>query len=122
MHAGRSRPVLPRPRPGLQTGCIALPTEAPGSAEIVRLSAMHMAHVLANVAGAVLTRLPGELQQPMFNLLCASAFESVEHVVSSHPEDVKQRVRTTTRLYVTMALHRVAGELGLAVVRPSNGP
>ena len=94
-------------------------TESQGSAEIVRLSAMHMAHVLANVSGAVLTRLPGELQQTMFDLLCAAAFESVEHVVSSHPEDVKQRVRDMTRLYVTMALHRVAGELGLAVVRPS---
>ncbi len=93
-------------------------TGSHGSAEIVRLSAMHMAHVLANVTGAVLTRLPGELQQPMFDLLCAAAFESVEHVVSSHPEEVKQRIRDMTWLYVTMALHRVAGELGLAVVHP----
>jgi len=76
---------------------------------------MHMAHVLANVVGAVLTRLPPELQQPMFDLLRTSALESVEQVVSSHPGETKRRVRDLTRLYVTVALHRVAGELGLEV-------
>lgn len=91
-------------------------TGEPSSAvEITRLSAMHMAHVLANVTGAVLTRLPPDLQQPMFDFLRATALESVEHVVSSHPEETKRRVRDLTRLYVTMALHRVAGELDLEV-------
>ncbi|HEX2552544.1 MAG TPA: hypothetical protein VHL98_02510 [Microvirga sp.] len=95
-------------------------TESAAAVEVTRLSAMHMAHVLANVAGSVLTRLPSDLRQPMFDLLCAAALESVEHVVSSHPETVKRRVRDTTRLYVTMALHRVAGELSLEVAAPGH--
>ncbi len=96
-------------------GRAGVTTEPASTVEITRLSAMHMAHVLANVVGAVLTRLPPELQQPMFDLLRTSALESVEQVVSSHPGETKRRVRDLTRLYVTVALHRVAGELGLEV-------
>jgi len=76
---------------------------------------MHMAQILASVMGEVLTRLPPELRQPLFDLLCTTAIENVEHVVSSHPEDVKRQVINLTSIYVMGALKNVAAELNLQV-------
>jgi hypothetical protein len=80
-----------------------------------------MAHVLANVCAAILTRLPDDLKPSLFAIMSASALDSVEDVVSSHPGEVKQQVRTLTRVYVMAALKEVARELRLEAPDPGAG-
>lgn len=86
-----------------------------GSEQISRLSSMHMAQILASVIGDVLNRISPELRQPMFDLLCATALKSVQHVISSHPEDLKHQVRQLTSVYVMEALKKVAAEFNLTI-------
>jgi hypothetical protein len=86
-----------------------------GSDQVLRLSSMHMAQILAGVSGDVLHRLSPELRQAMFDVLCATALESVPHVTSSHPESVKRQVRQLTYIYVMGALKKVAAEFDLQV-------
>jgi hypothetical protein len=76
---------------------------------------MHMAQILASVTGDVLNRISPELRQPMFDLLCATALRSAEHVMSSHPESVKRQVRQLTYIYVMEALKKVAAEFNLTI-------
>ncbi len=76
---------------------------------------MHMAQVLATVMGEILTRLPPELRQAMFDMLCTAALENVQHVTSSHAEGVKRQVVNLTRIYVMRAIKGVAAELNLQV-------
>ena len=76
---------------------------------------MHMAQILASVTGEILTRLSPDLRQPMFDMLCATALENVEHVTSSHPETVKRQVVNLTGIYVMRALKSVAVEMNLQI-------
>ena len=95
-------------------------TRVSGSDQVLRISSMHMAQILASVTGEILTRLSPDLRQPMFEMLCATALENVEHVTSSHPEAVKRQVITLTRIYVMRALKSVAAEMNLQI--PTSTP
>ncbi len=79
---------------------------------------MHMAQILAGVTGEIITRLSPDLRQPMFDMICATALENVEHVTSSHPDAVKRQVTILTRIYVMRALRSVAAEMDLQI--PTN--
>ncbi len=109
-------------RPSVLESLLTVRRDRPSTAEIARVSSMHMAQVLASVTGAVLERLPHDLRQPMFDLLCTSAFESVRHVVSSHSEETKREVSALTYVYVSVALQEVASELGLDILDPADSP
>jgi hypothetical protein len=88
---------------------------AEASGDVAKLSSMHMAHVLAGVTGRILERLPEGLRQTLFDMICTSASESVEHVIGYHPGSLKQQVRSLTRVYVWVALKQVATDLSLEV-------
>lgn len=84
-------------------------------AEVVKLSAMHMALVLANTIGEILKHSSADRRQGVFLVMGAAAKRTADEVRGDAPDELKRDARLLTNVYVDNALIAVAKEYGLSV-------
>ncbi|MBO1903994.1 hypothetical protein KHP60_04505 [Microvirga sp. 3-52] len=93
----------------------------PVSAQVVELTATHMAYVLASVISKVLAGIPNEHRQNVFYALSGAALQSANNVDRDLPDHLIREVQQVARIYVEGSLDSVASHLGLKAPENDRG-
>ena len=81
--------------------------------ELAERGTHHMAQVLANVMGAMLSNLPAEQRQKAFLLMGAAAIWSADHVKGDEADLSKPIIQQMAHAHVETALQMIGKKLGL---------